>query len=696
MTKQGIDRWLVRIAIAGLTCLVQACGSGGGSEAGGGSPPSIPGPVDPTPPATNDQVPLSEVFPAFARDLEWVASQGLLYLSLPGQNGPQGNVIVALDPATNRIVHRRETDSEPGEIAASTDGRYLYVGLNGTGRVQRYLLPDLRPDLAFSLPPEPGGLPTFVDAMAVLPGRPESVVLSVGPDPLQRLGDRVHIFDNGVARAESARMSCASMALNATGDRVYCVGNSALASLDEAVVQERGLSVTSPLNLAFTTIYTQIHFEPLTGLVYGSDGTVVDPVARRVIRRLEASGPVVFDPAANRLRVASPDASIRSFDATTYRPTPAVTPYPLQGVPLRMVRWGDKGLALTTSESRVLLFGAFGTTSFDTSTPRSAATVRVVAIGPGRMTWEPVSGKLYAPIAASAPSEPDRVAEIDPETAQVTRTRTVGRGARAIAASVDGQFLYVGVDDEAAVRRFRLPAFEAELTLNLADAPPFERTPAKEIRASPTAPRTIAVARELSPPSSFMTSGLLVIDDATPRPAPSTVFRPDLTGNLNPLDVAWSNDGSSLSCLSEPSQLYELRVGSGVWSVGAAGKHWYAAGRIHKDPVSRRLVLDSGAAFDEASLAPAALYRRSLRFLPTVVAVDSAHGLVYALESDNTTVPSVTTLAAYDLRRAVPRRIYALPTDPFDHASELLVLRPGLLAFRSAQGVFILRLDVLP
>src|SRR5688572_30652369 len=73
-------------------------------------------------------------------DLVYDPHSGRLYASIPGSAGADGNSVVPIDPATGAVGTPIPVGSEPGKLALSDDGRYLYVGLNGENAVRRVML----------------------------------------------------------------------------------------------------------------------------------------------------------------------------------------------------------------------------------------------------------------------------------------------------------------------------------------------------------------------------------------------------------------------------------------------------------------------------------------------------------------------------------------------------------------------------
>jgi hypothetical protein len=105
-------------------------------------------------------------------DLAWNPQQGTIYVSVPGTNGVNGNIIAEINPETGAIVRTQFAGSEPNLLTISTDDQYLYAGLNGSSSIQRFSLPALTPDTNWSLPSDDlyDDEPVIADALEVAPG----------------------------------------------------------------------------------------------------------------------------------------------------------------------------------------------------------------------------------------------------------------------------------------------------------------------------------------------------------------------------------------------------------------------------------------------------------------------------------------------------------------------------------------------
>src|SRR5205807_1842585 len=78
------------------------------------------------------------------RDLVYDRRRGKIYASVPSQggavpprSGAPGNTVTVIDPITATIGPSIFVGSEPGKLALSDDGRYLYVALDGAAAVRR-------------------------------------------------------------------------------------------------------------------------------------------------------------------------------------------------------------------------------------------------------------------------------------------------------------------------------------------------------------------------------------------------------------------------------------------------------------------------------------------------------------------------------------------------------------------------------
>ncbi len=132
-----------------------------------------------------------------ANDVIADPTNGLVYASVPSRGGTYANSVVAIDPTTAAVVKSAVVGSEPGPMALSDDGQFLYVSLAGSGSVRRVTLASFTPNLEWSLG---GGV---VEEMLVVPGAPHTVVMSTMRPNYSPRHIGVFVYDDGVARARA-------------------------------------------------------------------------------------------------------------------------------------------------------------------------------------------------------------------------------------------------------------------------------------------------------------------------------------------------------------------------------------------------------------------------------------------------------------------------------------------------------------
>jgi trimeric autotransporter adhesin len=137
---------------------------------------------------------------------------GLLYVSVPSVAGaPFGNSIVSVDPATGALGTPIYVGSEPNKLAISSDGTTLWVGLDAASAVRKVDLVTGTAGMQFSFGDNAGtyDFPPVVHAIAVLPGAPNSIVVSA-MNNYYLYDDSLAIYDNGVVRPNKITLSTLS------------------------------------------------------------------------------------------------------------------------------------------------------------------------------------------------------------------------------------------------------------------------------------------------------------------------------------------------------------------------------------------------------------------------------------------------------------------------------------------------------
>jgi hypothetical protein len=298
-----------------------------------------------------------------AVDLVWDESSGNIYLSSPSSAPQNPNSIVALNPATAELGNAAFAGSEPTYSAVSDGGEYLYVGLEGASSIRRLTLPGLDQDISIPMGSYPQG-PLFAGEILALPGQPNSIaVLRNAAQHLSAAYD-LTVFDDAVPRPDAVnfvgQFATASIQFGATPAVIYG-GDGTISTMS---LDANGATLESVAEFSTGGLSPgRIRFDD--GVLYTDRGLAIDPVAGALVGTYpmepgEFGMSVVPASDLNRVFILVNDSSqfIRSYDLATFAP---VAEIPLGGVEfpinqqLRMIRWGEDGLALPTGDGRVLL-----------------------------------------------------------------------------------------------------------------------------------------------------------------------------------------------------------------------------------------------------------------------------------------------------------------------------------------------------
>lgn len=307
------------------------------------------------------------------------SANGLFYVSVPSSAGPPyGNSVVSVDPETGALGNPIAVGSEPDQLAISSDGTILWVGLDGASAVRQVNLTTGTAGLQFSLGGNGGVYQNPPDALALaaLPGSPNSVVVAT-QTPFTYEGT-IAIFDSGALRgtATSSTVNGIFYALltNGTKSEIYAGGGTYqtytynASGLTPLATGPSGFTYASlssdEMQIAGGTLYTDFGeaFDGESGDLLGTfyqSGTTV------------AQGPTFADTTlglAFTLDTSSSNAygsynQIQMFHISNYTTDgTAVIPVnvpPSTGIyssyPTHLTRWGTNGLAFRTNVGIVSL-----------------------------------------------------------------------------------------------------------------------------------------------------------------------------------------------------------------------------------------------------------------------------------------------------------------------------------------------------
>lgn len=210
-----------------------------------------------------------------------------VYASIPSSAALHPNTIARIDAATHAVEAYLPVGSDPDVLALSSDGSFLYVGIDGTSSVARINLTTNTIAQQFSL--GTASIPNYsyhAGNIVPLPGLPQSVAVTRDYFGLSPATDGVAVFDNGIQRPTILNRGISTYAVLARSNspsRIYAYDNESTDfGFDQLNLDANGITDGQRSDSFGTGILegnATIKFDPGNGLVYATNGTVVDPVA---------------------------------------------------------------------------------------------------------------------------------------------------------------------------------------------------------------------------------------------------------------------------------------------------------------------------------------------------------------------------------------------------------------------------------
>jgi len=333
-----------------------------------------------------------------ANDLVWDQNSQEIYLSVAATDPLHPNTVTALDPVTGQFGASASVGPGANRLGVSSDGSWLYAGIDQKGYVQRFALPTLASDMTIPLGSNSSGQPYFALDLEPAPGSPNTIAVArtTSSSP-NTTGSNVVIYDGSNARPEivsdfpGPNYPIGFLAWNDIGSDLYAIFNDpGMDSLFVLSVNSAGAQlIQSEQLMTESESFTlgTIRYSALTGNIYSEDGSVIDPSNGTVVSHLPtaAISGVVYPPSPllnldDNLGIAwilvktsqspSQQFTIEAFDLRTDVLLGSIAIPSVVGTPIKLIRWGSNGLAFLTSETNgaqegdgvYVISGAFVTT----------------------------------------------------------------------------------------------------------------------------------------------------------------------------------------------------------------------------------------------------------------------------------------------------------------------------------------------
>lgn len=285
---------------------------------------------------------------------------GVIYGSVWGDAPQFGNEIVIIDPNAGLVLDSFFVGSNPNALATSEDGSTLWVGIDGALSVREVDLTTSppTPGSTYPVPPKGGFGPATILDMVVMPGAPQTIVVSLDAVGSSAAGMAV-VLDSGVPRplTSPSNLNLARLAA-ISPDVIYAYNNLNTGYHSYSVgVSAVGLSVLEQ-DLGLSGFATDIVYAD--GRIYAGSGQVVDvsePHAPVQAGTFAFQGAVLPEPAEERVIMVTPEGFntptiIRSLNSTTFTQA-AYAELPTVAA--------DRVVDLTTTDGQVFAFIAQNT-----------------------------------------------------------------------------------------------------------------------------------------------------------------------------------------------------------------------------------------------------------------------------------------------------------------------------------------------
>ncbi len=299
-----------------------------------------------------------KTLPLRANDLLYDQHRGVIYATVPGSVPGVGNRVHVIDPLGGQVDHSVFVGSEPNKMAISDDGQYLYIALDGAAAVARFQLPNLIFDQQFPLGVDPFYGPLYVEDIDVQPDHPGVVAVSVKRLGVSPRHGGVAIYDEGVKRPTQTPGHTGSNVIEfaSVADRLYGYNN----ETTDFGFRTMKVDASGVVTLTTAPDYISgfgVDIEHAADVVYSTTGKALAPVGPVLLGTYTGVGSVTAvapDPATGRVYFLTSDGAIHIYELSTFVFVDTID-VNTNGVADDLVRWGDHGLAFTTTADQVVL-----------------------------------------------------------------------------------------------------------------------------------------------------------------------------------------------------------------------------------------------------------------------------------------------------------------------------------------------------
>jgi hypothetical protein len=277
-----------------------------------------------------------------------------------------------------------------------------------------------------------------------------------------------------------------------------------------------------------------------------------------------------------------------------------------------------------------------------------------VSILANDIAWDQGNQQFYLSVASGNGTNANTITVLNPQTGVLGSSVSTGSEPGRLAISADSTYIYAGLNSTGSVHRYTLPTLQSDIDIPLGSSTsgPYY---AIDVEAEPGSPHSVAVSRGIAGSYIREVGGILIYDDAVPRPQSVPGFGP----SAGPIDsLVWNSNGQSLYGIN-------TEIGTNpvyIMSVSATGVQLQTQSSaaptsfgnyLHFDSTTGYIYSDSGKVIDPATGAviasfPVNALQGGFNGNPIMVPDDNLN-IAYFVGQTNGGGPGNCVIEAFDL-----------------------------------------------
>ena len=532
-----------------------------------------------------------------AEDLYYSKAENILYATIREDSPRYPNSVALINPVSGHVITTIPVGSQPGIMASSDDGQFLYVVLHGSTSVRRIRLSSRTAEDKFPISLEiPSNLAGPVErrrtvAMKVVRGEPNTIVVSQEEtNYAYQIGIAVYKDGKKLPDVLGPETGCNNLALGGDPQTIWCFDDEADSfEVQKLRIGPTGISREHVGPGWFLDCCFGGRLEYHDGLLYTMDGMVFDPESLRIYGKFSVpvidvpTGDFAIDKDAGRIyfgRRYQYTTEIWEFNVTTFRPTALFVKSEenpgVEGFPDILVRCGPGGLAAIDSFTHeIVIFGLNLLKPFEPIVPSQPTWldngIRYISLPNTEIAYEPNTNRIFAAVP-NVPGIGNSVVPIDASLLSAGEPIWIGSGPYRMAISGDGKYLYQSLWWANYMQRLDLTTLTPLAILSARSRVHSGLTGVSSLLVLPESNETLAIAREHD--------SLAIYHRGVPRP--EVVTREHSHNSIIQLD----STGTRLYSLNTYSSNFELATNvitsEGVYRIPRA-PGWIKAGEFCTD-----------------------------------------------------------------------------------------------------------------